>query len=221
MAHLITRGFLQIKYCLLAVSLMAAAQSWAELKQEKVAMETDFGTIVIALYPEKAPATAQNFLDYVDSHYYDGTVFHRVVPNFVVQGGGFRFDYTKKETRDPVVNESDNGLRNAKGTIAMARTPHPDSATSQFYFNLRNNFSLDPRNGNPGYTVFGEVIEGFSVLEEIARQPQGKNRRFPNAPDTAIRIIKAERIKVKAAKAEENSTKEPVAEQTNSNTDES
>jgi peptidyl-prolyl cis-trans isomerase A (cyclophilin A) len=158
---------------------------------QKVVIETDLGKIEIQLFTEQAPKTTANFLEYVGSHFYDGTIFHRVIDNFMAQGGGLRYDFTEKETREPVINESDNGLRNTYGTVAMARFSDPDSATSQFFVNLNNNGHLDPRGNRPGYTVFGEVTNGMHVVHAIAEQPQGMYRAHPNAPNTPIRILKA------------------------------
>ena len=161
---------------------------------QEVELETDLGKVVIKLYPEKAPETVKNFLAYVDSHFYDGTIFHRVISNFVVQGGGLRYDFSEKETREPVVNESANGLKNLRGTLAMARFSDPDSATSQFYVNLRDNPHLDPKESKAGYTVFGEVVQGMDVLQAITAEPQGLYRKYPNAPNTPVRILKAKRL---------------------------
>ena len=183
-----------LSLAVLVLTGLLSVAGTAQVKQEKVILETDLGKITIALFADKAPVTVENFLQYVDNHFYDGTVFHRIVPGFVVQGGGYRFDYSKKETQPPIINESSNGLRNARGTLSMARTPNPDSATSQFYINLKNNFSLDAKPGKPGYTVFGQVIEGYSVVKQIEVQPQGKNKFFRNAPNDVIRILKAYRV---------------------------
>ncbi|WP_317929308.1 peptidylprolyl isomerase [Halioxenophilus sp. WMMB6] len=164
--------------------------SWAE----QVELETDLGKIVIELYSDKAPVTTANFLKYVDSHFYDGTIFHRVIANFVVQGGGLRYDFTQKETNDPIVNESSNGLLNRRGTLSMARYSDPDSATSQFFINLKDNTNLDPKANKAGYTVFGEVIQGMAVVEAIVAEPQGLYRNYPNAPNAPVRILKAKRL---------------------------
>lgn len=153
----------------------------------QVELKTDLGTITIELFADQAPATVDNFLRYCRDGFYAGTVFHRVIPEFVVQGGGLTFDYMKKETREPVINESDNGLLNLRGTLSMARLPDPDSATSQFFINLNDNAHLDPRGDTPGYTVFGRVIGGMDVVDRITEQPQGKFR--PQAPDLPIRIL--------------------------------
>ena len=161
--------------------------SLADQHNPKVYMKTDLGEVVFELYPGKAPATVANFLQYCRDGFYAGTIFHRVVPGFVVQGGGYTFDYVRKETREPVKNESDNGLLNLEGTVAMARFKDPDSATSQFYFNLKHNRHLDPVKEKPGYTVFGKLVSGHDVLLEITREPLGKYR--PEAPDLPVRIL--------------------------------
>lgn len=160
----------------------------------RVALKTDLGTIVIELYPEKAPLSANNFLTYVDSKFYDGTIFHRVVPGFVVQGGGMTFDFASKPTRDPIKNESNNGLGNNYGTVAMARTQKPDSASSQFYINLKDNNALDGSESKPGYAVFGKVVLGMDVVVKIEKEPRGMHRSFPEAPDYAVRILQAFRV---------------------------
>lgn len=135
-----------------------------------VEMRTSLGTITLELYPDKAPKTVDNFLSYVRRGFYDGTIFHRVVPGFVIQGGGFTPDMTKKETEPPIENEADNGLRNLRGTICMARTNDPHSATSQFFINTRDNAPLDFRERSLrgwGYAVFGKIVEGMEVVDEI------------------------------------------------------
>ena len=132
-----------------------------------VVMETSMGTIKIELRPDLTPITAENFLRYVDNGYYDGLIFHRVISGFMVQGGGFDPDMDQKSTYDPIKNEADTGISNARGTIAMARTGVVDSATSQFFINLVNNARLDFQNSSPsgyGYTAFGRVVEGLSLI---------------------------------------------------------
>lgn len=133
-----------------------------------VKFETSYGDITINLYADKAPKTVENFLSYVDSGHYDNTLFHRVISNFMIQGGGFDVDMVEKPTGDPVVNESRNRMHNVRGTIAMARTNDPDSATAQFFINQRSNLRLDWAPGQPGYTVFGEVIDGLSLVDMIS-----------------------------------------------------
>ncbi len=141
-----------------------------------VAMETSLGTIVIELYPDKAPNTVENFLNYVDKGYYEGTIFHRVISDFMIQGGGFTVDleYKKEGLDAPIRNEADNGLKNKRGTIAMARTPDPHSATSQFFINVVHKPHLDHRakdRDNWGYTVFGRVVDGMDVVDKIRDLP--------------------------------------------------
>ncbi|WP_078084249.1 peptidylprolyl isomerase [Microbulbifer mangrovi] len=159
----------------------------------RVELETDLGTIELVLYADKAPETVKNFLNYVDSGFYNGTIFHRVIPGFMAQGGGFTFDFQEKNTNDPVVNESDNGLSNERGTIAMARTSEPNSATSQFFINLVDNSRLNGSTDKPGYTVFGKVLLGMSVVQQIAAEPRGQHKAFRDAPNTPVRILKATR----------------------------
>lgn len=176
---------------LVASAFTSASES---VKDERfVTLQTDLGTLVIELYPEQAPVTVANFLHYVDSGFYEGTIFHRVIPSFVVQGGGLTFDFQRKETAEPIVNESDNGLKNEYLTLSMARLNAPDSATSQFFINLKHNESLNASEGKPGYAVFGKVVEGERVVEKIVAEPRGIFKAFPDAPDAAVRILKAER----------------------------
>lgn len=162
----------------------------------QVKLETDLGSITLEVFEDKAPATAKNFLTYVDEGFYNGTIFHRVIPGFVVQGGGMTFDFISKATHDPVINESSNGLKNNYGTLSMARTSQPDSATSQFFINVNvgGNPHLDPQKGKPGYAVFAKVIQGIDVVDGITREPRGLYRAYPEAPNTPIRIIKAYRL---------------------------
>ena len=129
------------------------------------------GTIAIALNREKAPISVDNFLKYVKAGHYDGTVFHRVMPGFMIQGGGFTPELEERPTRPPIKNEARNGLRNSRGTVAMARTNDPNSATSQFFINVRDNHRLDFGIGGAGYAVFGEVVEGMDVVDRIAPIP--------------------------------------------------
>lgn len=141
-----------------------------------VKFQTTDGDIVLELYPDKAPATVKNFLGYVRAGHYDNTIFHRVISGFMVQGGGYDPGYTEKPTREPVKNESQNGLSNERGTVAMARTSDPDSATAQFYINHADNPRLDTYGG--GYTVFGRVIDGMAVIDRIAQIPTGPGGPF-------------------------------------------
>src|SRR4051794_25452145 len=144
----------------------------------RVALETSKGNIVIELYPEKAPKSVDNFLQYVKSGHYNGTVFHRVIPNFMIQGGGFSTDMKQKPTRPPIHNEADNGLTNDRGTVAMARTSDPNSASAQFFVNVVDNAFLNFKSKTTqgwGYTVFGKVVEGMDVADAIAKVKTGAN----------------------------------------------
>lgn len=171
-----------------------------EAKKEKkeanpiVEMQTTSGVIVIELFEKEAPITVANFLKYVDSGFFNGTIFHRVVPGFVIQGGGFTFDFQRKETLPPIKNESDNMLKNLKGTLSMARTPDVNSASSQFFINTQDNPNLDYRNKRHGYAVFGKVIKGFDVVQKIEKEPRGQHRANPEAPNFPVIIEKAKRI---------------------------
>jgi peptidyl-prolyl cis-trans isomerase A (cyclophilin A) len=160
---------------------------------------TDLGTITIALYPDKAPITVKNFLDYARSGYYDGTVFHRVIPGFMIQGGGLTADIKEKPAGEPIKNEASNGLRNARGTVAMARLDAPNSATSQFFVNLRPNYTLDYGIRGAGYTVFGEVVEGMEVVDKIAAVPTTRRGQFENVPEVAVVIKKAREVPAPAS----------------------
>lgn len=180
---------------LLAIFLTGFLALPAFAENPRVELQTDLGEIQLELYKDKAPATVENFLAYVDSGFYDGVIFHRVIPGFMVQTGGLTFDFQKKETRGPVANESANGLKNLRGTVAMARLNDPDSATAQFFINLVNNSHLDAQKDKPGYTVFGKVVEGMEVVDKIVAEPRGLYRAFPAAPNTHVRILKAERLK--------------------------
>ncbi|HVC28062.1 MAG TPA: peptidylprolyl isomerase [Gammaproteobacteria bacterium] len=162
----------------------------------EVAFETSLGTFVVQLNRERAPLTVSNFLHYVNTGFYDGTVFHRLVPGFVIQGGGFTTAYIEKKTDMPIPNESGNGLSNLRATIAMAREDDPHSATAQFYINLVDNHKLDPRPDRWGYAVFGQVIQGMDVVDKIAAVPTGKVGPFDkDAPLTPVVILKAMLLK--------------------------
>jgi len=140
-----------------------------DAKQKKVALETTMGNIVIELDEKAAPVTVKNFLTYVEEGFYNGTIFHRVIPNFMIQGGGFTPDMAQKKTHPPIINEASSGLKNNRGTIAMARTNNPDSATSQFFINHKDNPNLNYVDASsPGYAVFGKVVEGMEVVDKIA-----------------------------------------------------
>jgi cyclophilin family peptidyl-prolyl cis-trans isomerase len=158
-----------------------------------VALVTSLGEIRIALRPDKAPLTVENFLKYVKSGHYNGTIFHRVMPNFMIQGGGMDAKMQEKPTRPPIRNEAKNGLRNSRGTVAMARTNDPNSATSQFFINVKDNHSLDFGIRGAGYAVFGEVIEGMDVVDRIVAVRTGTRGGHQDVPETPI-LIKSARV---------------------------
>ena len=166
-------------------------------KNPVVVMETTMGTIKIELFTAKAPITAMNFLDYVNAKFYDGTVFHRVVPGFVVQGGGYTESMMPKPTRPGIQNESKNGLKNLRGTLSMARYGDPNSATSQFFINLNDNSNLDPSGGEWGYAVFGKVIEGMEVVDKIAAVKTATR----SVMGTPFQNVPVQPVVVKSAKA--------------------
>ena len=155
---------------------------------------TALGTILIALNPEKAPISVKNFLEYVRSGHYDGTVFHRVIPGFMIQGGGFTPELEERPTRGAIRNEARNGLRNSRATVAMARTDDPDSAASQFFINVRDNHRLDFGIGGAGYAVFGEVIEGMDVVDRIVAVPTTSRGQHQSVPQVAVVIRKASEV---------------------------
>ncbi|MBL7080893.1 peptidyl-prolyl cis-trans isomerase [Candidatus Bathyarchaeota archaeon] len=156
-----------------------------------VVLVTSMGNIEIALATKEAPVTTENFLSYVEDDYFDGTVFHRVIPGFMIQGGGFTPDGTQKTTGNPIVLESDNGLKNKRGTIAMARTSDPDSATSQFFINLVDNAFLDKSPGSDGYAVFGEVVEGLDVVDAIGGVKTTTKGLYEDWPEEDVIILDA------------------------------
>ena len=160
-------------------------------KNPVVIIKTSMGTIKAELDAVKAPVTVKNFLSYVDDKSYDGTVFHRVISSFMIQGGGFDKDLNKKATRAPIANEAKNGLKNATGTLAMARTNVPDSATSQFFINVKDNGALDYRGDSAqeiGYCVFGKVTEGMDVVNKIKAVPTGSQNGMGDVPTSPVII---------------------------------
>jgi cyclophilin family peptidyl-prolyl cis-trans isomerase len=182
---------------LLIVATMACSEAPQETEAPVVVMETSKGTIRIELYPEESPISVENFLAYVDSGFYDGLSFHRVIPGFVIQGGGFEGDMVKREpTRAAIQNESDNGLKNLRGTLSMARLPSAHSATSQFFVNLVDNPALD-QGGQPGqtwgYAVFGRVVDGMGVVDEIAQVRTGQKAGMGDVPVEPVLILRAYR----------------------------
>lgn len=162
----------------------------------QVRFQTTLGEFTVELYPEKAPKTVDNFLQYVRDKHYNGTIFHRVMDGFMVQGGGFTSDMTQKPTRDPVVLEAKNGLKNDRGTIAMARTANPNSATAQFFINVVDNTGLNaPAPDGYGYTVFGKVSSGMDTVDKIRQVATGNKGMFQNVPSTPILINSATLVK--------------------------
>lgn len=174
----------------------SGGESDLDVSHPLVEFRTNLGTIELELYPDKAPRTVDNFLGYVREGFYDGTIFHRVVPNFVIQGGGFTRDMTKKDTDPPIENEADNGLRNLRGAICMARTNDPHSASSQFFINTKDNPPLDFRGKTPsgwGYAVFGKVVEGMDVVDVIEKVPTGRSGPYQDVPLEPV-VIETARI---------------------------
>ncbi|MDG2048402.1 MAG: peptidylprolyl isomerase [Halioglobus sp.] len=180
-----------LKLVLLCASLMLSSITLAGETASSnpfVTIKTSEGDITVELFADKAPITVANFLSYVDSGFYNGTIFHRVISNFMIQGGGFLPDMTEKKNSDPIINESKNRLHNTRGTLAMARTSNPDSATSQFYINQRSNLNLDWAPGREGYAVFGEVRQGMDIVDYIATVDTAKVSGMSDVPQQVILI---------------------------------
>ena len=189
-------------FCRIFVLLGLFIGSGALFAQEnastvRVKLVTSAGDITLKLYPQKSPVTVKNFLAYVDSGFYNETIFHRVISNFMVQGGGFTTAMTEKESGEPIVNESRNKLHNIRGTIAMARTSEPDSATAQFFINQRSNLQLDWAPGKEGYTVFGEVEKGMGVVDFIATADTDTGLMITNAGQRPFQDVPVEAIVIK------------------------
>ncbi len=190
--------FISVLYIALAATrndnTISLKQATANTNNPKVTLETNFGNIVIELNVEKAPVTANNFIKYVKNGFYENTVFHRVMKGFMIQGGGFGIGLKQKKTDSPIKNEADNGLLNDKYTIAMARTPDPHSASSQFFINTSNNYSLNHTGKSErgwGYCVFGKVIKGMEVVDKIESQQTVPRGRHGNVPAFSIIVKKA------------------------------
>jgi len=182
-----------LKILAFAAALLASFAAAAANPQ--VEIKTSLGTVVIELYRDKAPLTVENFLQYVKDRHYEGTLFHRVIPGFMIQGGGYGPDFGEKPTRKPVRNEAGNGLRNEAGTIAMARTSDPHSATAQFFINVADNAFLDFNSPTPsgyGYCVFGKVAEGQDVVDKIKRVATGRRGMHADVPVDDVLITKAD-----------------------------
>lgn len=178
-----------------AMALLFSACVKEGRKIVKVSIETSKGTIVAELDKDKAPVTVENFLTYTNEGFFSSTVFHRVISNFMIQGGGMTADLKSKKTHESIINEADNGLKNLKGTLAMARTNDVDSATSQFFINLADNDFLDFRDKSSqgfGYAVFGKVVEGMDVVDSIAKVPTGRTGMFDDVPTETVTIDKVE-----------------------------
>ena len=184
-------------FIILGVLLSIDNKGYAGEQNPGAYIDTGKGTIIVELYPRKAPETVKNFIAYAKDGFYDGTIFHRVIENFMIQGGGFTSDMQqKKPTYPPIKNESKNELGNERGTIAMARTNDPHSATSQFFINHKNNFSLDYQKGGWGYAVFGKVVSGMDVVDKIAKVKTKTVDHHENVPEDAVVI---EKIEIKEA----------------------
>jgi len=186
-----------ITFSLMFFAVMSAGVPAVSAENPKVVLETSKGMIVLELYPDKAPETVKNFLDYVDAKYYDGTIFHRVIPKFMIQGGGFTADMKRKTTRAPIKNEADQGLKNIRGTISMARTGDPHSATAQFFINTINNDFLNHSSKTQqgwGYAAFGQVVEGLETVDAISAVKTGTRGGFRDVPAEPVVIKSAKRI---------------------------
>lgn len=182
-----------LRNALLFVSLAMCTNVFAEATITRVRLQTNVGAIVLELDARRAPLTVANFLQYVSDGHYNGTIFHRVITGFVIQGGGYTDKHVEKPGRAEIVNESGNGLSNRRGSVAMARTDNPHSARAQFYINLADNAALDPQPTRWGYTVFGQVVEGMEVVQKIADSPIGRaTGAFQDAPAKSVIIEKAE-----------------------------
>jgi peptidyl-prolyl cis-trans isomerase A (cyclophilin A) len=159
-----------------------------------IRFETTLGEFTVELFEKEAPVTVANFLKYIDDGFFDGTIFHRIVPGFVIQGGGFTEDMSQKRTHPTIKNEADNGLKNARGTLSMARTNDINSATSQFFVNLKDNDALDHKRGNFGYAVFGKVTQGMEVIDQIASVETGRRKGHEDVPQEAVIMTSVRRL---------------------------
>lgn len=178
-----------LKHILISTALLIGSVT-AMAENKMVEMETSLGTIEIELFNDKAPISAANFENYASANFYNGTIFHRVIPNFMVQGGGLDKDMKQKQTQAPIKNESDNGLKNVRGTLAMARLNAPDSASSQFFINVVDNHFLDRSERNAGYAVFGQVVKGMEIVEQMIEMPTSNYKMYQDVPVKPIEIKK-------------------------------
>lgn len=183
-----------LKKIALSAAAMLFASNLMAAPAPHVVLDTSLGQIEIELNQEKAPVSTANFLGYVDSNFYSNTIFHRVIPGFMVQGGGFTSQMMQKPTKDPIKNEADNGLHNVRGTIAMARTSDVNSATSQFFINIKDNEMLDHGVRDFGYAVFGKVVKGMDVVDTIVNSQAGNKGGMQNVPLDPILIKSAKRL---------------------------
>ena len=182
-----------IKQIIFAVGLSSIGASvYANTHMQ---IQTNYGNIEIELYDDKAPVSVKNFKSYANSNFYNGTIFHRVIPGFMIQGGGFEKNMVEKGTQAPIVNESSNGLKNTRGTLAMARTNDPNSATSQFFINVADNDFLNRSAMNPGYAVFGKVSKGMDIVDKIVKVPTGAYGMHQDVPKQSVIITGVKVIK--------------------------
>jgi len=192
---------MSVKVVILCFVVLGMVAGSARAANPVVLVETNLGTFKVELFEDKAPVTVKNFLQYVEDKHYDGTIFHRVISDFMIQGGGFEPGMKEKKSRDPIKNESSNGLSNLKGTLAMARTGEPNSATAQWYVNVKDNNFLDKAKARDGvgYCVFGRVIEGLDVIEKIKGVETDTVKGFENVPskDVVIKSVKLEKAEKK------------------------
>jgi len=191
------QGGVMKRLWMIALAILAASFTAFAADNPKVVLDTTKGKIVLELSADKAPQTVKNFMTYVDAGFYNNTIFHRVIPNFMIQGGGFTADMQQKPTRKPIPNEADNGLPNKRGAIAMARTPDPHSATAQFFINSVDNAALNYREKTRrgwGYAVFGQVVGGMEVVDSISKVKTVTRGRFRDVPAEPVVIIRAARM---------------------------
>ncbi|MBN2189817.1 MAG: peptidylprolyl isomerase [Candidatus Aureabacteria bacterium] len=186
----ISSGFI---FSFLLTSSVFSGGSAEKKGNPEVIFSTNLGDFTVEFYPDKAPETCENFLKYVDSGFYDGTIFHRVIPGFVIQGGGFTKDMKQKRTRPSIKNEADNGLKNGRGWLSMARTQDVNSATSQFFINLKDNEFLDHGVRDYGYAVFAQVTSGMDTIDKIAKVKTSNSGRYSDVPVEPVTVISAKR----------------------------
>jgi len=190
-----------LRVVLASAAILFIADTCMAQDAPKVKFATTAGEFVVEVYPDKAPKTVENFLQYVKDKHYDGTIFHRVIENFMIQGGGFDTKFAQRKTRPPVIHEgrealAKGGPKNSVGTLAMARTNDPQSATAQFFINVNENSFLDPNAQQPGYTVFGKVVSGMDIIQKMKSTPTGSGGPFPSdVPKTPILINSATLVK--------------------------